>query len=268
MTNPLAARFQAAPPQPLVPCVAALAARLGEEAKAQAVLFYGSNLRTGSLEGVLDFYVLLPGPAETGIWPRVSYLERAIEGTLLRAKIATMKLATFASAAAGERIDTTIWARFAQPSMVVWARSDTDRAQVDQARCAAAATAAKLAVALGPARAGEADYWRCLFRATYEAEFRVERPGRESSILEANPGHFAGLLPEALDAASIAYAIDGEQIVPQMAQSEREAVLAWWNERRRLGKPLNLVRLLRATTTFKGALRYAIWKIRRHRGRQ
>ena len=266
MTSTLAKRFKAAPPQSLSPLVAGLAARIGEEAGALAVLFYGSNLRTGSLEGVLDFYVLRPGPVEHGIWPRVSYREQMADGTLLRAKIATMNLATFASAAAGETFDTTIWARFVQPSMVVWAHSDVDRAQVDQARCAAATTAAKLAVALGPARAAEPEFWRALFRATYKAEFRVEKPGREGAILDANPSHFAGLLPDALDAADVAYTIEGGEIVPQMRHAERVAILDWWNKRRRLGKPLNLVRLLKATTTFKGAFRYALWKIRRHRG--
>ena len=51
-----------------------VAVQLGE-AGALGVLFYGSNLRTGSLEGVLDFYVLLPGPQRERIWPRVSYRE-------------------------------------------------------------------------------------------------------------------------------------------------------------------------------------------------
>ncbi len=52
---------------PVAGAVAALARQLGEEAGARAVLFYGSNLRTGSLEGVLDYYVLLPGAGETGL---------------------------------------------------------------------------------------------------------------------------------------------------------------------------------------------------------
>ena len=69
-------------------------------AGAEAVLFYGSNLRTGSLDGVLDFYVLLPGKERARIWPEVSYREREeAGGTKLRAKIATMALSTFAAAA-------------------------------------------------------------------------------------------------------------------------------------------------------------------------
>ena len=109
-TLSLAVRIHASLNAPVDPAVRAYATQLGEAAGALAVLFYGSNLRTGSLEGVLDFYVLLPGPVETGLWPRVSYHEREHDGLTVRAKVATMTLATFAAAACGDLLDTTIWA--------------------------------------------------------------------------------------------------------------------------------------------------------------
>lgn len=249
--------------------VGAFAARLGEAAKALAVLFYGSNLRTGSLEGVLDFYVLLPGPRETGIWPRVSYHEWEIGGDTLRAKVATMTLATFRAAAAGETLDTTIWARFVQPAALAWLAEGQEDAPVREAVACAAVTAARLAAALGPAQAAQApaeDYWRGLFRATYAAEFRVEKAGREDSILSANRDHFAGLLPLALEAGGIAFAQTGDRLAIDLPVRERTRVLAWWKRRQRLGKPYNLARLLKASTTFEGAARYAAWKIERHTG--
>jgi hypothetical protein len=33
-----------------------------------------------------------------------------------------------------------------------------------------------------------------------------------------------------------------------------------------LGKPLNVLRLVKASTTFDGAARYAAWKVERHTG--
>ncbi|MEQ8410286.1 MAG: hypothetical protein RIC51_12125 [Erythrobacter sp.] len=250
------------------PAVRAFAAELGEEAGARAVLFYGSNLRTGSLEGVLDFYVLLPGEAagEPRIWPRVSYSERSQDDLTLRAKVATMRLATFAEAARGVRRDTTIWARFVQPSALAWAADEAARGEVAQALACAAITAARLAAALGPERGLPTDYWRALFRATYRAEFRVEKPGRENDILGVNADHFDGLLPLALEAAGIGVSSDGERIAPHMAAGERRAVLRWWKRRARIGKPLNFTRLVKASTTFEGAARYAAWKIERHTG--
>ena len=244
----------------------AFAATLAQEAGALAVLFYGSNLRTGSREGVLDFYVLLPGEPETGMWPRVSYREWDHDGETLRAKIATMTLAKFALAASGQSRDTTIWARFVQPSTLAWSRDEESAREVKEAVEAACVTAARLAVATGPERGREWDFWRALFRATYQAELRVEKPGRETSILELNADHFDGLLADTLDTAGIEYAQDGAVIAPRISQREREEILKWWRPRKRLGKALNIARLLRATRTFDGAGRYAAWKVERHTG--
>ena len=248
------------------PAVQAFAERLALAGNARAVLFYGSNLRTRSLEGVLDFYVLTDGGVESGIWPRVSYHEWTFEGHDLRAKVATMTLATFHAAASGDLLDTTIWARFVQPSALVWSRDAEAAEQVHAAVAAAAVTASRLAVALGPEAGTVEEFWRALFRATYRAEFRVEKPGRENSILEANPAHFAGLLPLALEAGGVAFGQADERLRPVLPQTERRRLLGWWGKRRRLGKPYNLVRLVRASTTFEGAARYAAWKIERHTG--
>jgi len=259
---------------PVDPAVAAFARALADSARARAVLFYGSNMRTGSLDGVLDFYLLLPGTSESAIWPRVSYHERAHHGHLgeitLRAKVATMRLSTFARAASGALADTTIWARFVQPSALIWAEDEAARVEVTAAIAAAAATAARLAAALGPVSGTADDYWRALFQATYSAEFRVEKRGREEDILSVNAAHFEGLLPLALEAAGIApqiaLGLHGARLTPRLRPGERQRVLNWWARRRRLGKPLNWLRLVKASTTFDGAARYAAWKIERHTG--
>jgi hypothetical protein len=248
------------------PAVTAQGQVLGEEARALAVLFYGSNLRTGSLEGVLDYYVLTPGSPEKGLWPRVAYREWDSAGGRLRAKIATVTLAKFAAAAAGRTLDSTIWARFVQPSALVWQRDEAAGAAVASVIADAARTAARLAVAIGPPQGKADDYWRALFRATYRAELRVEPPGRENSILSANREHFDGLLGAALESAGIPCLADGARLRPRMSSDERRRVLRWWSLRRRFGKALNAARLVRAASTFDGAARYAAWKIERHTG--
>lgn len=266
VNGPLAERIDRALAAPVVEEVRAFACKLGQAAGARAVLFYGSNLRTGSLDGVLDFYVLLDGPRETGIWPRVSYHEWRHGEHDLRAKVATMTLETFRAAASGELIDTTIWARFVQPSALAWSRDAASADATADAVAAAAITAARLAAALGPDAASAEEFWRCLFRATYAAEFRVEKAGREESILSANRDHFAGLLPLALAAGGVDFARDGDLIRPGLPPAQRSRIRRWWARRQRLGKPYNFVRLLKASTTFEGAARYAAWKIQRHTG--
>nr|WP_166177935.1 hypothetical protein [Altererythrobacter segetis] len=266
MSEALAQRIAAMLAREVDPAVTAQARALGQGVGALVVLFYGSNLRTGSLDGVLDFYVLTPGAPEKGLWPRVSYREWDVGDTRLRAKIATMTMAKFNQAAAGETLDTTIWARFVQPSALVWQRNGEAAASVVRAVSAAARTAARLAIALGPNQGQADDYWRALFRATYRAELRVEPPGREDSILAAHREHFAGLLGAALGSAGVAYIENGSTIVPRMSEADRREILAWWRARRRLGKLLNAARLARAAGTFDGAARYAAWKVERHTG--
>ena len=268
MSEALHGRIRATLAQGVRGEVAEYARLLAEEAGASAVLFYGSNLRTGSLEGVLDFYVLLPGAQREKIWPRVSYREWDRGGEVLRAKIATMSLAKFAEAARGESRDTTIWARFVQPSALVWARDDQTRAAVVDSITQAARTAARFAAVLGPERGTPTDYWRVLFQATYKAEFRIEKPGREDSILSVNAQHFEGLLPLAWDADGIAIEqnVDGKWMRPLMEAGRGRAILTQWLMRQRLGKALNILRLAKATTTFEGAARYGAWKLERHTG--
>ncbi|UVI39858.1 hypothetical protein [Qipengyuania spongiae] len=266
MSGSLRDRVTEALAQDVRPEVAAFASKLGAEAGALAVLFYGSNLRTGSLEGVLDFYVLLPGPQVERIWPRVSYREWRHERSILRAKIATMSLAKFRAAAAGETRDTTIWARFVQPSALAWTRDQEAAESVQEAVVAAARIASRLAAALGPEEGTAGDYWRALFRATYRAEFRVEKAGRENDILAVNRAHFDGLLPLAWSEQDIEFVRDGERLRPGLDERRRATIRRWWNTRQRLGKPLNLLRLSKATTTFEGAAAYAAWKVERHTG--
>ena len=251
---------------PVPPGVRAVADQLARADDVEAVLFYGSNLRTGALDGVLDFYVLTAGPRERGMWPMVGYREFPLGPATLRAKIATMRLATFAAAAGGALVDTTIWTRFVQPAALVWRRDDGTRAAVAGAVAAAAMTAARFAAALGPERGEAADYWRALFRQTYAAELRVEAPGREEYILAHGAGRYEALLPLAWTAGGIAFSADGDLLTPALPAAERARLLAAWRRRRRWGKPLNLARLARAAFTFEGAGAYGAWKVERHTG--
>ena len=266
MSEPLQERIAASLSRKVRSEVSDYARMLGEEAGAGAVLFYGSNLRTGSLEGVLDFYVLLPGPQHERIWPLVSYREWDRSGETLRAKIATMSLEKFTEAARGKSRDTTIWTRFVQPSALAWARDSEAASEVERAVAACAVTAARFAAALGPQQGSAENFWRALFRATYRAEFRVEKPGREESILSVNADHFDGLLPLAWRAGGIDFAQTPDGLTPHLAGDCKKRILAQWAGRERLGKALNILRLAKATTTFEGAARYGAWKLERHTG--
>lgn len=259
---------------PCPPEARAFAEALAREAGAPAALFYGSVLRTGDLDGVLDFYVLTDGVRGKGwrgilsrhLWPDVSYREMQLGGRTVRAKVATMPLATFARAAADGHLDTTIWTRFVQPSALAWAADAQAEAAVTAAIAAACETAARYAAALGPASGPASAYWQALFRNTYKAELRVEKPGREREIIGFAPDRFDELLPLAWTSGGVPFSRSGEVLQAQLSPRAAGDLRRAWSKRARFGKPLNAARLVKATSTFEGAARYAAWKIERHTG--
>ena len=243
-----------------------------------AVLFYGSALRTNTVEGVLDFYVLLD---DVGAWPaariatvgnrvlppNVGYVEASIAGETLRAKYAVMSLRQFHARMSPGSIDTTVWARFCQPSICIWARAEADRRAVAAAVRDAAITASKWAVWLGPDTGDATDYWRALFAQTYGAELRVESAQRGDDIVTRDAARYSMLLPAAWRHAGIEYRTQSDgRLTPRVDAAERRQAARRWRHRQRLGKPLNLARLLKASFTFEGAMDYIAWKVERHSG--
>jgi hypothetical protein len=245
----------------------AVAQRLG----GRAVLFYGSVLRTSDLDGLLDFYVLRDNDVDAGIlsrhvWPDVSYQEVVIGGRLIRAKVASMTFDTFARAARGEMLDSTVWARFVQPSALIWTDGAGVRGAVLRVVADAAITAARFAALHGPARGRPEAFWRALFRATYATELRVEAPGREEQILRHDRARYETLLPLAWTAGDIMFDRTGDELSPRMEEASTWALASAWMRHEGAGKTLNVVRLVKAAFTFQGAARYAAWKIERHTG--
>lgn len=248
-------------------------ARLGG-APVRAVLFYGSALRTGAIDGVLDFYVLtddlsawpqtrLAAVANGMLPPNVEYRELALDGSVVRAKIAIMTPDQFRRHAGRDTLDTTIWARFAQPAAAPWIRDEAALEEAARAVAQAVITAAYWAAVLGPEAAPAQAYWDALFRETYATELRVDWKGRAGTIVGAADARYGELLALAWAAGAIEYSVDGENLAPRL---DRQAGLRAWRSRRRMGKPLTVARLTKAVFTFAGAADYAAWKIERHTG--
>jgi hypothetical protein len=253
-----------------------LAARAGKGAV--AVLYYGSTLRTGALDGMLDFYVLLdrtadwPGSrlaalANRLLPPNVGYVEGNFGGVTLRAKYALITLRQFEQRVAGATLDTTLWARFCQPCRCIWQRSEADGLRVTDAIGQAVITAAGWAAALGPEQARAEDFWRALFERTYVTELRVESGDRSQNIVTADAERYRLLLAPAWQAGGLAFENppDG-RLKPALSAPERAQRLRRWARLQRWGKRLNILRLLKAAFTFDGAMDYVAWKIERHRG--
>jgi hypothetical protein len=243
-----------------------------------AVLFYGSCLRATTLDGLLDFYVLVDSLARwhgAGIAalanrllpPNVFYLETVIDGQPLRAKVAVMTVGQFTARALPGGIDTTIWARFAQPAALPWVRDEEARRDATTAVTEAVLSAARWAARLGPVQGAANSFWTALFAHTYGAELRVETAARSSTITAADEQRYARLLPLAWSAQDLPFGLKpGLELQPRLGLIDRLAIHLGWPLRAALGKPLNFLRLVKNAYTFDGGIDYLIWKIKRHSG--
>ena len=224
---------------------------------ARAVLFYGSCLREKQLDGLmLDFYLIVSSyRAAFGLgWRAVA--NRLLPPNVfpfghggLFAKYAVLSEADFHRLNGPEAGDVSVWARFAQPARLVWAKDGTARDTAIAAVARAAPTLLGYARPMAAADAVPIELFRRGFDLTYASELRAERKGRSGSIVDDDPGRYRRFGEAALPLAH------------EPTQAERR-----WRRFRRRGKALTLARLAKATTTYAGGVDYIAWKINRHAG--
>lgn len=231
---------------------AAIAAKHG--AASRAVLFYGSCLREQRLDGLmLDFYLIVSdyrsayakrwlAAANRLIPPNVFYFEH--DG--LVAKYAVLSEADFARLCGPATSSVSVWARFAQPSRLIWVTDEPARRRAIDA----VAQAAPTLLAAAGIRSGEQplELWRRAFALTYSAELRAERKGRGRSVVDLEPQRYERFT------------------VPALAIARSMHPHASWAWRRIEGKALSVARLAKASLTFAGGAEYIAWKINRHAG--
>lgn len=262
---------------PVDPAVSALAAAIAaRHPGALGVLFYGSCLRERLLdELMLDFYLIVAdyGRAFDRRWlaaanrlipPNVFPFEH---GGLI-AKYAVLSEEDFVRLASPATRSVAVWARFAQPSRLVWWADEAAAGRIIDAVALAAPT---LLAAVRPCvadRLKPIELWRQALALTYRAELRAERRGRAVSVAHADRDRYAAFTLPALAAAGIDARIEkGEVRFARAATpAEREAGFRDWSQRRWEGKALTLLRLAKASATYAGGIDYLAWKIGRHSG--
>jgi hypothetical protein len=267
----VAAELQAPVAEEVRAFAADVAARYGDAA--QAVLFYGSCLWSKQLDGLmLDFYLLVDSyrhaypqrwlaAANRLIPPNVFYAER---GTL-RAKYAVLSLDDFTRLASSATRNVSVWARFAQPSALVWARDAAARDRAVDAVGGAAPALLAAARPLLPRQLAVRDLWTRAFALTYGAELRSEKQGRGVTLYDTAPDRYRQITAPALAAAGLAAEVSGDTVVFRDAADSAAGERAW-SRRRVEGKLLSALRLIKASLTFDGGIDYLAWKITRHSG--
>lgn len=269
MTSPLADLVAAELALPVDPRVTRLATAIAEHhgAASAGVLFYGSCLRQSELDGLmLDFYLIVDdyrvayGPAWLAVAnrlipPNVFPFE---EGGLA-AKYAVLSMADFHRLASSQTRNVSVWARFAQPSRLVWSRDAQSTEDIIDAVSGAAPALLDAARPMLADDIAPLDLWQGAFALTYSAELRAERKERGQSVVDAEPDRYLRFTGPTLQAAGI----DPTRLVPT---EDRRKASSSWRRRRIEGKTLTLLRLAKASLTFAGGIDYLAWKINRHAG--
>jgi hypothetical protein len=243
-----------------------------------AVLFYGACRRDGDASGLLDLYVLtaghrafhgraLPALGNAALPPNVLLWRAEGPRGPVRAKVAVLSQGQFERRMRPNSLDTTLWARFCQPSTLVHARDGAARRRTERAVARAVETAALWAARLGPDAGTPEEYWRGLFARTYAAELRAERGNRAERLLAAAPDWYGRILPLALARLGLLSApAIGATLRPGLPHRQRRRWARAWAARRIAGKALNVARLAKAAFTFEGGADYLAWKVERHSG--
>src|SRR3546814_15164359 len=96
---------------------------------------------------------------------------------------------------------------------------------------------------------------------------RVERGGARAQTLLSNGGaRYVQMLPMAWRAAGIAFGEERGVLTPALDEQTRRTGRRAWALRRAAGKPLNLLRLVKAAFTFDNGADYLALKIERQYG--
>jgi hypothetical protein len=202
---------------------------------------------------MLDFYLIVSDYRAAYGWswlaaanklipPNVFYFER--DG--LAAKYAVLSEADFHRLNGPETSSVSVWARFAQPSRLVWTADATARERALDAVSRAAPTL--LAAAGLKAKEDPLELWRRAFFLTYSAELRAERAGKAVSVVDMDAERYQRFSG------------------PALAVAQKTPSRGSWPWRRVEGKTLSVLRLAKASFTFAGGADYIAWKINRHAG--
>lgn len=251
--------------QPADPAVVAVAdaARAAHGGGVCAVLFYGSCRRDGYRDGLLvDLYLLVDNyeavhRSRAMRWsnrlvpPNVYYVEATHAGAPVRAKYALVSLEQLERLVDPATLNPYFWARFAQPTGLIWARDAVVAVAIESALVQSILTTDQAVRPLVGMGADAATLWGRALTESYRTELRAEKPQRAAGIVAGDLARYR----------TVTAALAGRTPAGTATAASRR-----WFLRRLQGKALSLLRLAKASWTFAGGADYLAWKISRHAG--
>ena len=249
---------------------------------AQAVLFYGSCLRSGDeLDGLVDLYLLVDDYRNAFrsrmqallnqlLPPNVYYLERGFKGYTVRTKYAVLSLADFQKGTSPDWFHSYLWGRFCQPTVLLYARNHKVRELVQKCFAQSVITFISRVLPVVSSEFTAQQLWGRGLTLSYGAELRSEKPEKRARLFNAAPDYYEEVTRLAMDAMPYPIEIVDDAVktlyCPRISKWRRLRGLLAWRLRSLQGKLLSILRLMKATLTFEGGVDYILWKIERHSG--
>jgi hypothetical protein len=276
--------LQPAPPDSpaLSALVDALRRRHGEAVN--AILFYGSCLRSGDLfDGLVDLYLIVDSYTTFYThktralvnWllpPNVFYTEIRVVDRVMRAKYAVISSADLRNGTSRRWFHSYLWGRFTQPTALAWCRDEAARRLIEASFVSARRTFLERVLPRLPAAGRVRDLWQQGLQLSYGAELRAESAGRSAELTAAAVDYYVAATREAATALRYPLTLEGNvddiRYRTEIPALSRALSRAGWILRTAQGKLLSVARLLKALFTFEGGLDYIAWKLERHSGQR
>ena len=245
----------------------------------QGILFYGSCSRGESMEdGVADVFVVVdnyrnaysrrfPAWLNACLPPNVLYREVPTGGAPLRLKLAVISMADF-SDGIRNGFHSYLWGRFAQPALILHARTGAVRREFHELMALSVLTLLRTTLpTLQGEIIGTETIWANALSLSYSTEFRSEPDSKAGQLARHNQAAYCALLDASLPALEGLLRREGDDGYRVLADAESaRRTYRQWRRRRRLGHLLWVLRLIKAALTFSNGVDYAAWKIGRHAG--
>ena len=242
-----------------------LSAEIQKRGNASCILFYGSGLwKTEEEDTVYDFYVLVDQLKDFEknivtnflgllIPPNVYYMTVQDGDRTLRCKYALMRQDQFTKTATGHSFTPQIWARFAQPTRIIYNRNEQATKDINNTLTEAVLHFHRQSLPLTPTDTSPRDIWLRGLSETYGAELRSERPERTEMLFDASAENFIKRTEFSIP------------LLPNIKRDSNFAVIKVCLKRP-FQKFITFIRLMKATFTFEGSVDYALYKIERQSG--
>lgn len=241
----------------------------------KALLFYGSSLRAGEASGkMLDFYVLVDsyrdvhgfGLKQLGSFlapPSVHYCEaEGPDGERLRSKYSIVSLSAFRRRARGGAFESMLWARFAQPTLLICNDPELHADLLDTLAHATQHFLQETAPLLNGEHADTAIWQRGLMES-YKTELRPEDAmGRSHQIVKKHEDRYRAIAAAMFEPGEAKDTL----VFHNSGSIGRNFCRTRWLARRIVGKPMGAFRVLKAFFTFDAGLDYVLEKVKSHSG--